>query len=77
MDQSELRIKIVDQSEESFVLTNQNTHQLEDEDSRADERSNDCPATDEEVAWVITNHVIQSQSESPMTKVSFYVFTSI
>ena len=39
--------------------------QLEEEDARADERSDDGPAADKEVAGVVAYHVIQSQPESP------------
>jgi len=39
-------------------------HQLEEEDASADSRSDDGPAADEEVAGVVSNHVVQGKSES-------------
>ena len=37
---------------------------LEEEDASADSRSDDGPTTDEEVAGVVSNHVVQGKSES-------------
>ena len=37
---------------------------LEEEDASADSRSDDGPAADEEVAGVVSNHVVQGKSES-------------
>ena len=39
--------------------------ELEDEDSRADERGDDSPAAHEEVAGVVADHVVQRQPEPP------------
>ena len=40
--------------------------ELEEEDAGADEGRDDGPAADEEVAGVVADHVIQSQSEPPV-----------
>ena len=58
------------------VMTNQhNQHQnhhhdqnitnLEEEDAGTDERGDDRPASDEEVTWVVADHVVHRESEPP------------
>ena len=40
-------------------------HQLEEEHAGADQRRDHRPAGHEEVARVVANHVVQSQTETP------------
>ena len=41
------------------------TTNLEEEDAGTDERGDDRPASDEEVTWVVADHVVHRESESP------------
>lgn len=43
-------------------------HQLEEEHARADQRRDHRPAGHEEVARVVANHVVQSQTETPRSE---------
>ena len=40
--------------------------QLEEEDPGTDERGDDRPAANEEVAWVVANHVAHGNSPTPI-----------
>jgi len=44
------------------------SEQLEEEDAGTDERGDDRPASDEEVTWVVADHVVHRESEPPGPK---------
>ena len=65
-------------AEMSGVMTDQHYHDhqhhylmiemttnLEEEDAGTDERGDDRPASDEEVTWVVADHVVHRESEPP------------